>query len=149
MGGPLDSSGDALGTDNAVYRLGDAMVVRLPRTPGTSRTLEMERYWLPRLAPELPLPIPLPLADGAPSDGYPFTWSVYRWLPGESATANRITDMGQLATDLARFIAALQRIDPAGGPPPSDVNSFRGVSLARRDGERVPRSLPSNCITKR
>lgn len=121
------------GTDNAVYRLGDAMVARLPRTPRTSRTLEMERHWLPRLAPQLPLAIPLPLADGSPSDGYPFKWSVYRWLPGESATAERITDMEQLATDLARFIAALQRIDSADGPPPSEVNSFRGVPLARRD----------------
>jgi aminoglycoside phosphotransferase (APT) family kinase protein len=121
------------GTDNAVYRLGDDMVLRLPRTPRTSRTLEMERYWLPRLAPELPLAIPLPLADGTPSDGYPFTWSVYRWLPGESAAAERITDTGQLATDLARFIVALQRIDSTGGPPPSEVNSFRGVPLARRD----------------
>jgi aminoglycoside phosphotransferase (APT) family kinase protein len=121
------------GTDNAVYRLGNDMVLRLPRTPRTSRTLEMERQWLPRLAPRLPLAVPLPLADGTPADGYPFTWSVYRWLPGESATADRITDTGQLAADLARFIAALQRIDPAGGPPPGDVNSFRGVPLGRRD----------------
>jgi aminoglycoside phosphotransferase (APT) family kinase protein len=87
----------------------------------------------PRLAPELPLAIPLSHADGTPSDGYPFVWSVYRWLTGESATAERITDMGQLAIELARFIAALQRIDPAGGPPPSEVNSFRGVPLSRRD----------------
>jgi len=121
------------GTDNAVYRLGDDMVVRLPRTPRASRTLEMERYWLPRLASELPLAIPRPVADGTPCDGYAFTWSVYRWLPGESATAERIADMGQLAADLARFIDALQRIDSTGGPPPSAVNSFRGVPLARRD----------------
>jgi aminoglycoside phosphotransferase (APT) family kinase protein len=121
------------GTDNAVYRLGDAMVTRLPRTPQTSRTLEMEREWLPRLAPQLPFAIPLPLANGVPADGYPFPWSVYGWLPGDSATSERVTDMGQLATDLARFIAALQAIDPAGGPQPSEVNSFRGVQLARRD----------------
>jgi aminoglycoside phosphotransferase (APT) family kinase protein len=121
------------GTDNAVYRLGEVMVVRLPRTPRTSRTLEMERYWLPRLAPELPLAIPVPLADGIPAGSYPFAWSIYRWLTGESATAEQIMDVGQLATDLARFIAALQRIDPTGGPPPSEVNSFRGVPLSRRD----------------
>ena len=93
----------------------------------------MERHWLPRLAPRLPLAIPVPVADGTPSNGYPFTWSVYRWLPGESATAERITDRGQLATDLAQFIAALQRIDSAGGPPPSEVNAFRGVPPARRN----------------
>ena len=121
------------GTDNAVYRLGDAMVTRLPRTPRTSRTLEMEQEWLPSLAPQLPFAIPLPLANGIPADGYPFSWSVYGWLPGDSATSEHITDMGQLAADLARFIAALQAIDPAGGPPPSEVNAFRGVPLARRD----------------
>lgn len=121
------------GTDNAVYRLGDAMVTRLPRTPRTGRTLEMEREWLPKLAPKLPFAIPLPLADGIPSDGYPFPWSVYLWLPGDNATSEHITDLGQLADDLARLIAALQAIDPAGGPPPSEVNSFRGEPLARRD----------------
>jgi aminoglycoside phosphotransferase (APT) family kinase protein len=121
------------GTDNAVYRLGNDMVVRLPRTPRTSRTLQMEREWLPRLAPRLPLAVPVPLADGIPAEGYPFRWSVYRWLPGENATPDQITDMALLAADLAGFIAALQRIDAAAGPPPGDVNSFRGQPLARRD----------------
>lgn len=121
------------GTDNAVYRLGEDKVVRLPRTPRTSRTLEMERSWLPRLGPQLPLATPVPLAEGTPSGGYPFTWSVYGWLPGEPATPERITDTRQLAVDLARFIAALQRIETAGGPPPGDVNVFRGEPLAGRD----------------
>jgi aminoglycoside phosphotransferase (APT) family kinase protein len=121
------------GTDNAVYRLGDDKVVRLPRTPRTSRTLEMERYWLTRLGPQLPLAAPVPLAEGEPSGGYPFTWSVYRWLPGEPATPDRIADPIQLAIDLARFISALQRIDTSGGPPPGEVNVFRGEPLARRD----------------
>jgi len=121
------------GTDNAVYRLGEGMVTRLPRTPRTSRTLEMEREWLPKLAPKLPFAIPLPLADGVPVDGYPFPWSVYCWLPGDNATSEHITDLGQLADDLARLVAALQAIDPADGPPPSEVNSFRGEPLARRD----------------
>jgi aminoglycoside phosphotransferase (APT) family kinase protein len=123
----------AWGTDNAVYRLGDDMVVRLPRTARTSRTLEMERYWLPRLAPRLPLAVPVPLACGAPSDAYPFPWSVYRWLPGENATPDRVADSGQLATDLAQFVAAMQRIELRDGPRPNDVNVFRGEALARRN----------------
>lgn len=121
------------GTDNAVYRLGDDLVVRLPRTPRTSRTLEMERYWLPQLAPKLPLAVPLPVADGAPSRDYPFTWSVYRWLPGENATPERLTDTEQLATDLAQFVAAMQAIEIGGGPEPSELNAHRGEPLARRD----------------
>ena len=121
------------GTDNAVYRLGEDMVLRLPRTPRTNGTLEMELEWLPRLGPLLPVAIPRPLAAGTPSDVYPFAWAVYEWLSGESATADRVEDLVGLAADLARFISALQRIDPAGGPPPGDVNVFRGEPLARRD----------------
>lgn len=122
-----------LGTDNALYRLGDDMVVRLPRRERTSKTLEKERQWLPRLAPLLPLAVPVPLAEGMPAEGYPFAWSVYTWLKGENATIERITDLGQLATDLAQFVAALQQIDPTGGPSPGEHNFFRGEPLAARD----------------
>ncbi len=132
----------AFGTDNALYRLGDEMVARLPRTKRTSATLEKERRWLPRLAPLLPLAVPVPLAEGAPAEGYPFAWSVYSWLEGENATIERITDPSQLATDLAQFVAALQRIDPTGGPSPGEHNFFRGVPLARR-GEATRAAIAS------
>jgi aminoglycoside phosphotransferase (APT) family kinase protein len=122
-----------MGTDNALYRVGDDMVVRLPRREQTSTTLEKERRWLPRLAPLLPLAVPVPLAEGMPAEGYPFAWSVYTWLNGENATTERIANVGQLATDLAQFVAALQRIDPTGGPSPGEHNFFRGEPLARRD----------------
>lgn len=125
---PVPSSG----TENALYRIGEDMVARLPRRKW-GRTLEKEQRWLPRLAPHLPLAVPLPLAVGVPADGYPFAWSVYTWLEGEDATVQRVTDQSRLATDLAQFVAALQRIDAAGGPPPGDHNFHRGVPLASRD----------------
>jgi aminoglycoside phosphotransferase (APT) family kinase protein len=121
------------GTDNALYRLGDDMVVRLPRRQRTAETLAKERRWLPRLAPHLPVAVPRPLAEGAPAEGYPFTWSVYAWLEGEDATAAPIGDLGRLALDLAEFITAFQRIDANGGPPPGVHNFFRGEPLVRRD----------------
>src|SRR3989442_1336321 len=74
------------GTDNALYRLGAHMVVRLPRRERTSQTLEKERRWLPRLAPRLPLAVPIPLVEGMATEGYPFPWSIYRWLEGENTT---------------------------------------------------------------
>ncbi|MDP9320264.1 MAG: aminoglycoside phosphotransferase family protein [Chloroflexota bacterium] len=123
---------ESAGTDNAIYRLGDNMVVRLPRIGWASAQVEKEHEWLPRLAPHLPLAIPVPLAKGIPAEGYPWPWSVYRWLDGENATVDRIADLRQAATDLAHFVAALQRIDPTGGPPPAS-NSSRGVPLAMRD----------------
>ena len=54
------------GTDNALYRLGDDMAVRLPRIEGATGQVDKEQQWLPRLAPHLPLAIPVPLAKGAP-----------------------------------------------------------------------------------
>ena len=121
------------GTDNALYRLGDDMVVRLPRRQRTAETLAKERRWLPRLAPHLPVAVPRPLAEGAPAAGYPFTWSVYTWLEGEDATVAPIADPGRLAVDLAELVAAFQRLDPNGGPPPGEHNFFRGEHLVRRD----------------
>ena len=121
------------GTDNALYRLGDDMVVRLPRIHWATGQVDKERLWLPRLAPFLPLAIPIPLAKGKPGEGYPWHWSVYRWLEGENATIERIANQRQAATDLAQFIAALQRIDATGGPPPGPHNFFRGEPLAMRD----------------
>lgn len=122
-----------LGTDNALFRLGDEMVVRLPRRQRTSETLEKELQWLPTLAPHLPLAIPIPQGKGTPAEGYPFPWSVYTWLKGENATVEPVTDLQQLAIDLARFLAAFERVDAAGGPTPGEHNFFRGVPLRRRD----------------
>jgi len=123
------------GTDNALYRLGEDMVVRLPRIHWAAGQVEKEYRWLPRLAPLLPLAIPVPLAKGKPSEGYPWNWSVCRWLEGENATMERIADPRQAAMELAQFIAALQRIDPTDGPTPGPYNSFRGVPLASRDSQ--------------
>jgi aminoglycoside phosphotransferase (APT) family kinase protein len=121
------------GTDNAIYRLGDAMTVRLPRVPSAVAQVDKEQQWLPRLAPSLPLSIPVPLAKGAPTADYPWPWSVYPWLEGENATIERLVDPNQAATELAQFIAALQRIDSMDGPPAGPHNFFRGVPLAMRD----------------
>jgi aminoglycoside phosphotransferase (APT) family kinase protein len=122
-----------LGTDNAIYRLGDELAVRLPRRRQNVLQLEKERRWLPQLAACLPLAVPVPLAAGQPADGYPFEWAVYRWLQGEPGTATPIADLAQAASDLAGFLAALQKIDPAGGPPPGEHNFFRGEPLTARD----------------
>ncbi len=124
---------DSAGTDNAIYRLGDDRAARLPRTQRATWQVDKEHQWLPRLAPNLPLSIPFPLAKGTPAEGYPWHWSVYRWLEGETATIERIADPRQAAIDLAQFVAALQRIDPTGGPPPGPHNFGRGVPLGLRD----------------
>ncbi len=123
------------GTDNALYRLGDDMVVRLPRIHWATGQVDKEHRWLPRLARHLPLAIPVPLAKGTPGEGYPWQWSVYRWLEGETATLERIADPRQLAIDLAQFITALRDIDTAGQLPAGSLRSYRGEPLACRDEE--------------
>jgi len=116
------------GTDNALYRLGQSMVVRLPRISAATRQVDLEHEWLPRLALHLPLAIPCPLVKGMPGEGYPWHWSVYRWLEGHDAAAEGVIDLAQAAADLANFIRALQKVDPVGGPP-----SGRGPRLGLRD----------------
>jgi aminoglycoside phosphotransferase (APT) family kinase protein len=123
----------AAGTDHALYRLGDNMVMRLPRTARAAAQADKEKQWLPYLAPHLPLAIPQPLAHGLPDAGYPLTWSVYRWLEGDNATAQPVDDLAQAAVDLARFLAALRAIPAHAGPPPGQHNFGRGVPLITRD----------------
>ena len=121
---------ESAGTDNAIYRLGDDMAVRLPRIHWATGQVEKEQRWLPWLAPHLPVAIPVALAKGEPGEGYPWHWSVCTWLTGENPTADRLAEPSLLATDLAEFILALQRIDPTNGP-----RAGRGGHLARRDAD--------------
>jgi aminoglycoside phosphotransferase (APT) family kinase protein len=118
------------GTDNALFRIGHDLVARLPVQESKAATLARELEWLPRLAPRLPLAVPVPLAEGEPDDGYPCIWSVYEWLPGQDATVAPRVDPGP---ELAAFIRALQAIDASGGPPPGPHNFGRGEPLANRD----------------
>jgi aminoglycoside phosphotransferase (APT) family kinase protein len=126
---------NSAGTDNAIYRLGDDMALRLPRHRIAAEQVQKENRWLPSLAPHLPLDVPVPVAMGMPTESYPYHWSVCRWLEGENAAAAPIVDPGQAANVLAQFVAALQKIDPAGGPLPGTHNFFRGVPLAGRDSQ--------------
>lgn len=123
------------GWDNRTFHLGDDMTVRLPSAATYSLQVEKEHRWLPRLAPLLPLPIPVPLAMGAPAETYPWHWSIYRWIEGETARRERIASLSQLAANLAEFLVALQRIDPTGGPAPGQHNFFRGGPLSVYDSE--------------
>jgi aminoglycoside phosphotransferase (APT) family kinase protein len=116
------------GTDNAIYRLGTDMCIRLPRISSAADQVDKEQKWLPHLAPHLPLEIPDILERGRPNADYPWPWSICRWIEGENATTSQITDLRQAAFDLANFIEALHRINSAGGPP-----SRRGFPLSTQD----------------
>jgi aminoglycoside phosphotransferase (APT) family kinase protein len=118
------------GHDNTTFRLGADMTVRLPSGEWYALQVDKEQRWLPRLAPRLPLAIPTPVARGAPGEGYPYAWSVYRWLDGRIAGPRTMGDPTEFAVALAGFLRALGRIDAQGGPPPGRHNFFRGGPLA-------------------
>lgn len=118
----------ANGWDNLLLRLGDDLVVRLPRREAAAELVAHEQQWLPRLAAHLPLPVPVPLRVGRPSARYPWSWSITRYLPGEVAAADPPMDGHLAAQALGSFLAALHR--PA--PPDAPANPFRGVPLRQR-----------------
>jgi aminoglycoside phosphotransferase (APT) family kinase protein len=114
------------GWDNMTFRVGDALSVRMPRFARWIGQVEREQRWLPVLAPQLPLAVPEPVGRGEPAEGYPYPWSVYRWLEGEPVDPQRLADPEAAAIALARFLRALREIDAAGGPPPEWSNGYRG-----------------------
>jgi aminoglycoside phosphotransferase (APT) family kinase protein len=116
---------DPAGSDHAIYRLGADLSVRVPRHDGAIQQAAKEAYWLPRLAPHLPLAVPEPVGVGKPAFGYPWPWAVSRWLDGEVATVEAWGDSIDAAGALAAFLLALQAVPPSADLP--------GKSLAARD----------------
>jgi aminoglycoside phosphotransferase (APT) family kinase protein len=115
------------GTVNALYRLGDELAVRIPRNrPTLWSDLDDEFTWLPRLAPLLPVRVPVPVARGHPTDEYPHEWGIFEWLAGANPKPGDVPE--SLAEEVADFLRTLHAVDLPGGP-----ESVRGSELARFD----------------
>ncbi len=114
------------GWDNAMFRLDDALAVRLPRRVATTKLIEHEQKWLPQLAPLLPIPVPAPLRIGQPAENFPARWSIVPWLNGRNA--DLCEPRADQAERLAAFLCALHRPAPADAP----FNPWRGVPLRER-----------------
>lgn len=142
---------DRQGWDNRTFRLGGDLLVRLPSGESYALQVEKEHRWLPVLAPQLPLPVPAPVARGVPDLGYPYPWSVYRWLDGTPAADAEILDEVGFAVDVARFLRALQAVDATAGPGPGLHNWFRGgpLSIWADDTERALVTLGDSAPTDR
>ena len=119
----------ATGTVNAMYRLGDSMVVRLPFVPDPTG-INFEAEWLPKIARGLDVAIPCVLAIGEPTSAYPLPWLVLNWLEGNTVTPGRLENADVLASDLAAFITNMRRLDPTGAPA-----GYRCGSLHPLDSE--------------
>jgi aminoglycoside phosphotransferase (APT) family kinase protein len=126
---------DPQGWDNATFRLGNELLVRLPNGDAYAAQVDKEHRWLPALARDLPLQVPEPVAKGRPGAGFPRPWSVYRWIEGEPASTVDEGDLPALATALGGFLTALHRIPPFMGPPPGAHSFGRGGPLRAYDAE--------------
>jgi aminoglycoside phosphotransferase (APT) family kinase protein len=134
------------GTVNAMYRLGDAMVVRLPLVQGGAGDVSLEQEWLPRLAPCLPTPVPEVLGHGKPADWYPWPWSVCRWLPGDNPEPGALSEPVQLARDLAGFVAAMRSITAPGAPQAHRGGPAASLDVATRAAIEELRAIPQEAV---
>lgn len=125
------------GSDNRTFHLGSEMSIRLPSAEEYVRQVQKEQTWLPKIAPHLPLPIPQPIAMGKPSEIYPWNWSIYQWLPGESANSLTLTDenLEGIAIQLAQFLSAFHKFDADGAPAPGLHNWWRAAHTSVYDAE--------------
>lgn len=123
------------GWDNRTFMLGDDMVVRMPSAQAYAAQVAREQRWLPYLRTRLPLEIPVLLACGEPSHGYPWPWSIYRWIDGDAAANAPPANVEQFATDLATLLNALRAVAAADGPMSGQDNFYRGGALQVYDDQ--------------
>lgn len=121
------------GWDNAMFRLGDALTVRLPRRQIAAQLIVNEQMWLPDLQPLLPIPIPAPLRNGLPAANYPWHWSILPWFEGSAA--DLAPPAAAEAARLAEFLLALHQA----APPDAPLNEVRGVPIAHRSAQVAER----------
>lgn len=114
------------GWDNAMFRLGDRLAVRLPRRRIAAKFIAKEQTWLPAIAPQLTLPVPSSLRTGRPTQAYPWCWSVLPWLTGTAA--DQAEPHADQAEVFASFLRSLHTLAPANAP----FNEFRSVPLSQK-----------------
>ena len=119
----------ANGWDNATFRLGDDLAVRLPRRAEAVPLILHEQRYLPGVANRSPVPVPVPVHAGGPTPDFPWPWSIVRWVHGAAAADVGAADRRPSAHGVAAFLMSLHV--PAGAGVP--VNPFRGVPLGDRD----------------
>lgn len=124
---PLARAG--AGTDNVLYRLGDKLLVRLPRTPDKARSLIKELHWLPHLAPHLSCATPESIYRGEPTTAFPLDWSIYRWIDGETVSPASVRDWATFGADLARIVQQLHGVDLKGATVTGGFDSDRARRL--------------------
>jgi aminoglycoside phosphotransferase (APT) family kinase protein len=124
------------GWDNVMARIGDDLAIRLPRRALAEPLLINEQKWLPILAPQLPIAIPVPLYCGTPTPAYPFVWSLLKWLPGQAADlAPPASDQAQVLSNFLKVLHGLHVPDSA------PENAVRNCALSAKGDDIAARML--------
>ena len=113
------------GSSNWVFRIGEALAIRLPRSDDYVADLVNEVQWLPRLAPLLPAAVPAIVATGRPSETFPRPWAVVSWVPGDPPFALGESQQVRLVESLGRFLQALHAIGAADLPAGAERWGYR------------------------
>ncbi len=126
---------EAQGHDNRIYRIGDDMLIRMPTTEVYALKVPIEQALLPKLAKQLSIAISETVKMGLPSDDYPYPFSIYKWLNGESANHLTLSEkaLAHIASALANFLTELQAISNLKGPSPGQHNWWRGDHISVYD----------------
>lgn len=137
------------GTDNALFRLGKNLVVRLPKIDWATNSIHKECVWVPRLAKHLNTPLSEPVFEGKADANYPWPWMIVKWNEGENPGFEKENEYETLAVDLAHFVSQLHDITLSDGP-----SSRRGTPLSSVDEETrtaiasLKNEIDVECITK-
>lgn len=116
------------GTDNAIYRIGDELLLRLPRREAAANLISKELDWLPRFA-NLTLDVPKLRFRGSAEFGLKCDFGIFEWMEGDIASPRNIANPVAAALALADFLKALHRVDTKGAPQAGELNHRRGVPL--------------------
>lgn len=100
------------GWDNTAFIVDEDMAFRFPRRKIALDFLETEWRALPKIAPHLSMPIPVPKWKGSPSAHFPWPFIGYRMIPGFTACYANLPEeqRAALAVPIARFLAELHSL---------------------------------------
>ncbi|HET8651881.1 MAG TPA: phosphotransferase [Gaiellaceae bacterium] len=101
------------GWDNTVWLVDEEWVFRFPRRAMVVPGLETEIAYLPRLAPLLPLPVPVPTLVGQPTDAFGWPFCAAPFLPGRELAEAALDEEARLALGrpLGEFLLALHSVE--------------------------------------
>lgn len=128
------------GSSNALFKLGNDKLVRLPRQPGGGASIDKEAFWLPYVAARVTAEVPTFVGVGEPDLDYPERWAITTWIPGTRTSTPRSirgdTGTDELAKDLARFLTELRAMEvPVLAKEDKTLSWYRGLPLWDLDAD--------------